>query len=126
MKRINSDNVPKAIGPYVHATVTEKLVFTSGQLGINPKNGLLEENLEKQINRALKNLDEVLKSSGSSLQKVVKTTVYLSNMDDFQTFNQIYAKFFNDSLSARTAYEVARLPMDAKVEIEAIAEIKAK
>ncbi|MEG0268346.1 MAG: Rid family detoxifying hydrolase [Carnobacterium sp.] len=126
MKRINSDNVPKAIGPYVHATVTENLVFTSGQLGINPKNGLLEENLEEQINRALKNLDEVLKSSGSSLQKVVKTTVYLSNMDDFQTFNQIYAKFFNDSLSARTAYEVAKLPMDAKVEIEAIAEIKAK
>lgn len=123
MRKIISENAPKAIGPYVHANIVGNLVFTSGQLGINLETGKLEEDLEKQIHLALRHLSEVLKTAGSDMNHVVKTTIYLSDMDNFQTLNKIYAEYFNENLPARTAYEVAKLPMDAKVEIEAIGEI---
>lgn len=124
MKSINAKNAPKAIGPYVHANIVGNLVFTSGQIGIDPEDGKLEEELEEQIHFALSNLSEVLKTAGSNLNQVVKTTIYLSDMDNFQTVNKIYAQYFKENLPARTAYEVARLPLNAAIEIDAIAEIK--
>lgn len=124
MKSVNSKNAPKAIGPYIHANIVGNLVFTSGQLGIDPKSEELEQDLEKQIHLALTNLSEVLKTAGSDLKQVVKTTIYLSDIDNFQTVNRIYAKYFKENLPARTAYEVVNLPMDADIEIEAIGHIK--
>ena len=123
MQKIISDKAPEALGPYVHANISGNLVFTSGQLGIDPKTGKLEEDLEKQIHLALKNLSEVLKAAGSDLNHVIKTTIYLSDMDNFQTLNKIYGEYFKEALPARTAYEVGRLPVDAKIEIEAIGEV---
>lgn len=123
MKKIIAENAPKAIGPYVHANVVGNLVFTSGQLGIDLESGELEEDLEKQIHLALTHLSEILKTAGSDMNHVVKTTIYLSDMENFQTLNQIYAEYFKEKLPARTAYEVAQLPLNAKVEIEAIGEI---
>ena len=122
-KIVSTTNAPAAIGPYSQGTAGAGLVFVSGQLPINPENGQFASNeIEGQTKQSLKNLQEILKASGSSLDNVLKTTVYLKSMDDFAAMNKVYSDFFKEgSYPARSAVEVGRLPKDALVEIEAIA-----
>jgi len=122
-KIISTTNAPAAIGPYSQGTAGAGLVFVSGQLPINPENGQFASNeIEGQTKQSLKNLQEILKASGSSFDNVLKTTVYLKSMDDFAAMNKVYSDFFKEgSYPARSAVEVGRLPKDALVEIEAIA-----
>ncbi len=120
-KAINAPKAPAAVGPYVHAVETEQLVFTSGQLGLDPETGVLAEGIEAQTHQALKNLGAVLEAAGLGYADVVRTMVFLDNMDDFATVNQIYAGYFKDTAPARSCVEVARLPKGGLIEIEAIA-----
>lgn len=121
MKFIKTKKAPEAIGPYSQAVVFKNFVFCSGQIGINPKTGKLLKGIEKQTERAILNLKEVLISSKSNLNKVVKTTVYLKDMRDFQTMNLVYEKFFKKTKPARSTIEASNLPRGALIEIEAIA-----
>lgn len=123
MQRIISNEVPDAIGPYIHATESNKIIFTSGQIGLDPKTNKLVDGFENQTQQAMINLQNVLKTADSDFDHVLKTTIYLADINDFNKINDIYQKYFNDSYPARTAFEVANLPMNALVEIEAIAEI---
>ena len=121
-KVITSENAPKAIGPYSAAIETETFVFTSGQLGLDPKTGeLVSGGIETETHQAIKNLNEVLKVSGSDLKLVVKTTVFLKDINEFSLMNNIYALYFKDEPPARSAFQVAALPKNASVEIEAVA-----
>jgi 2-iminobutanoate/2-iminopropanoate deaminase len=121
-KVITSENAPKAIGPYSAAIETETFVFTSGQLGLDPKTGeLVSGGIEAETHQAIKNLNEVLKVSGSDLKLVVKTTVFLKDINEFSLMNNIYALYFKDEPPARSAFQVAALPKNASVEIEAVA-----
>lgn len=121
---INAKKAPAAVGPYCHAVKAGELVFTSGQLGLDPENGTLPEGVEAQADQALTNLDEVLKAAGLSLDAVIKTTVFLDDINDFAAINAIYEKRFGDSKPARSCVEVAALPKGALFEIEAIAAFK--
>lgn len=121
---INSKKAPKAIGPYSHSIKTGNFVFTSGQLGLNPDDGkLVTGGVEAETHQALKNLASVLESAGSNLGSVLKTTLFVKNMDDFPKINKIYGEFFPENPPARSTVEVARLPMNGLFEIEAIAVI---
>lgn len=120
-KAVNAENAPAAVGPYVHAVEKGDMVFTSGQLGLDPETGELEEGIKAQTHRSLKNLAAVLAAAGSDFDHVVKTTVFLDNMDDFATVNTIYAEYFKGEVPARSCVEVAKLPKGGLVEIEAIA-----
>lgn len=120
-KTIFAEKAPVAVGPYVHAVGTENLVFTSGQLGLDPETGILPEGIEAQTHQALKNLGAVLEAAGLGYQDVVRTMVFLDNMDDFAAVNQIYAEYFKGEAPARSCVEVARLPKGGLIEIEAIA-----
>ena len=118
---IKTDKAPKAIGPYSQAVLSENLMFTSGQLPIDPAAGkILEGSIEERTHMVLKNLQAIADEAGTSLDKVVKTTVFLTDMNDFQTVNKVYAEYFNEPFPARSAYQVAALPLGANVEIEAI------
>lgn len=120
--QILTDNAPKAIGPYSQAILNGNLVYTSGQIPIVPATGqIISDDVEEQTKQVISNLKEVLDASGSSLQNVIKTTVFIKNMDEFAKINAIYASFFSEPFPARSTVEVARLPKDVKVEIEAIA-----
>ena len=118
---LHSDHAPAALGPYSQANVLGDLIFTSGQLGIDPETGILPEALEAQTRNSICNLRSILESGGSDLAKVLKTTVFLSDMNDFAAVNAIYAEYFTEPFPARSCVQVARLPKDAKIEIEAIA-----
>lgn len=118
---INAKNAPAAVGPYVHAVKAGELLFTSGQLGLDPVTGEMPEGLKEQAHLSLKNLGEVLKEAGLTYSDVVKTTVFLDDMNDFATVNEIYAEYFNGVAPARSCVEVAKLPKGGLVEIEAIA-----
>jgi 2-iminobutanoate/2-iminopropanoate deaminase len=118
---VSTDKAPAAVGPYSQALEVNGLVFCSGQIGIDPKTGNLVMGIEGQIKQALSNLSAVLEASGSDTKHVVKTTVYIKNMSDYAVFNQIYGEFFGDHKPARATVEVARLPKDALIEVEAIA-----
>lgn len=119
---IATDKAPGAIGPYSQGTVGGQMVFTSGQLGINPATGKLAgQSVEEQTMQALKNLGEVLKAGGADYDTVLKTTVYLKNIGDFASVNSIYATYFKTDCPARSCFEVASLPMGGLVEIEAVA-----
>lgn len=122
--QINTKQAPAAIGPYSQAIRIGDLIYTSGQLPINMENGELETDVKKATIVSLKNLEAILKSEGSDLSQVVKTTVFIKNMDDFATVNETYASFFSGVAPARSCVEVARLPKDAVVEIEAVAYVK--
>ena len=123
MKKIHTDNAPAAIGPYSQAIVVGNLVYTSGQIPINPQSGNIEVNdIESQTEQVCKNLTAVLTAAGSSPEAVVKTTCFLSDMADFAAFNVVYAKHF-PSCPARSCVAVKALPKGSLVEIEAIAEI---
>jgi 2-iminobutanoate/2-iminopropanoate deaminase len=119
---LTSEQAPKAIGPYSAGIRTGNLVFTAGQLGVNPSTGeFVSDEISAQTRQALKNLQAVLEAGGASLENVVKATVFLRDMDDFGAMNEVYAEFFTQNPPARSAVQVARLPKDAAVEIEAIA-----
>ena len=123
MKTVSTPNAPAAIGPYSQAQVVNGLVYTSGQIGIDPATGALVEGLEAQANQVLKNLSELLKAAGSDMSKVIKTTVFIKDMNDFGKVNEIYAKYFTEPFPARSCVEVARLPKDCLMECEVIAEL---
>ena len=120
---IHTENAPEAIGPYSQAIVAGGFVFTSGQIAINPATGRVEATtIEEQTEQICRNLDAVLKASGSSLDKVVKTVCFLSNMDDFAAFNAVYGKYFTGK-PARSCVAVKTLPKNVLVEVDTIAEI---
>ena len=122
-KAINTNNAPAAIGPYSQAIVTGNLVFTSGQIAINPASGQVEATtIEAQTEQVCKNLCEVLKASGSSIEKAVKTVCFLSDMDNFAAFNEVYGKYFT-SKPARSCVAVKTLPKNVLVEVDVIAEL---
>ena len=122
-KVISTDKAPQAIGPYSQAIEVNGMVFTSGVIPIVPATGaLVEGGVEEQAKQALSNLAELLKAAGTSTDKVIKTTVFIKNMDDFAKVNEIYAKYFTADFPARSCVEVARLPKDVLIEVEAIAE----
>lgn len=123
MKRetITAQNAPAAVGPYVHAVKMGELVYTSGQLGLDPVTGTLPEGVEAQTEQAIKNLAAVLEAAGLTLQNVVKTTVFLADINDFAKVNAIYAKYFTGEAPARSCVQAAALPKGGLVEIEAIA-----
>jgi 2-iminobutanoate/2-iminopropanoate deaminase len=113
---------PQAIGPYSQAIKANGMVFTSGQISIDPANNqLISGDIAAQTERVLNNVSAILQAAGSSLQKVVKTTVFLKNMSEFAQMNEVYAKFFGANPPARSTVEVARLPKDVLVEIDVIA-----
>jgi len=123
-KIVITEKAPKAIGPYSVGIVTEQFVFTSGQIGLDPLTGdFVVGGIENQTRQALQNLEEILKSADSCLNCVVKTTVFLKDMNDFGKMNTIYAEFFKDEPPARSAIQVAALPKGALVEIEAVAKL---
>lgn len=122
-KVISTDKAPQAIGPYSQAIEVNGMVFTSGVIPIVPATGaLVEGGVEEQAKQALSNLAELLKAAGTSADQVIKTTVFIKNMDDFGKINEIYATYFTGDYPARSCVEVARLPKDVLIEIEAIAE----
>lgn len=121
---IATDKAPAAIGPYSQAVKVGNLLFTSGMIPIDPAtNTLVEGGIEVQAERALMNVKALLEESGSSLDKVVKTVVFIKDMNDFAKVNEIYAKYFTKDFPARSCVEVARLPKDVLIEMEAIAEV---
>ncbi|MCC7429926.1 RidA family protein [bacterium] len=121
-KIFNTEKAPRPIGPYNQANSIGNLIFTSGQIALDPKTGeLAKGGIVEQTQQVCENLKAVVEASGSSLTKVVKTTVFLKNMSDFPVFNETYAKFFGESSPARSTVEVAKLPKDALVEIECVA-----
>lgn len=122
-KAIHTNNAPEAIGPYSQAIVSGNLVFTSGQIAINPKTGNVEaKTIEEQTRQVCENLSEVLKAAGSSLEKVVKTVCFLRNMDDFAAFNAVYGEYFTEK-PARSCVAVKELPKNVFVEVDTVAEI---
>jgi 2-iminobutanoate/2-iminopropanoate deaminase len=121
-ERVQTDDAPKAIGPYSQAIKANGLVFASGQIPLDPATGrLVEGGIGEQTDRVLNNLKAVLEAAGSSLDRVVKTTVFLADLGDFNEMNEAYGRFFQDAPPARSTVEVARLPRDARVEIDVIA-----
>lgn len=123
-KIVVAENAPKAIGPYSAGVKIGDFVFTAGQLGINPDTGsIVNGGIVAETRQALKNLSAVIEAGGSSLNNVIKTTVFLRDMDDFAPMNSVYAEFFTENFPARSAVQVARLPLDAQIEIEAVAAI---
>ncbi len=123
MKRVNTNKAPGAIGPYSQAMISNNLVFVSGQLPIDASTGEMPEDVVEQAIVSLNNLKAIVEESGSELAKVVKTTVYLKDISNFNAVNDVYATYFKEPYPARVAFQVGRLPKDAKVEIEAIAEL---
>ena len=122
MQIIKTSQAPEAIGPYSQAVTAGNLVFCSGQIPLDPASmKLVEGTVAEQKEQVLKNLSEVLKASGSGLDKVLKTTVFLKDMNDFVEMNETYAKYFGEHKPARATVEVARLPKDVAVEIECVA-----
>jgi 2-iminobutanoate/2-iminopropanoate deaminase len=122
MLSIHTDNAPKAIGPYSQAIRVNDLIFASGQIPLDPETmQMIEGDIAVQTERVLLNMQAVLAAAGSSLQKVVKTTVFLADLNDFTAMNEVYAKFFGETRPARSTVQVARLPRDARVEIDVIA-----
>lgn len=119
---IQTDTAPAAVGPYSQAVVANGFVFTAGQVPLIPGEGkLIEGDIQVQTRQSLENVKAVLEAAGSSLANVVKVTVYLDNIEDFAAMNEVYAQFFGENPPARSAFEVARLPLGAQVEIEAVA-----
>ena len=118
---VSTQNAPAAIGPYSQGVKVGNLIFTSGQLPINPQSGELVANIEGATKQSLDNVKAILESAGSSMDKIVKTVVFLRDMNDFVAMNAVYATYFPSNPPARSAVQVARLPKDAVVEIEAIA-----
>ena len=121
---IHTDSAPAAIGPYSQAVQIDGLLFVSGQVPLDPDTGaLVEGDITVQAQQALNNVKAILNAAGTNMGTVVKTTVFLADMNDFAAMNQVYAQFFQEPYPARSAVQVGRLPKDAKVEIEVIAKL---
>ena len=120
-KVISTTNAPAAIGPYSQAIEANGFVFASGQIPVNPETGEIPEGIEAQAEQVMKNVKNLLEAAGTSVDQVVKTGVFIKNMDDFATINGIYAKYFAKDCPARSCVEVARLPTDVLLEMDAIA-----
>ena len=121
MQKINTNNAPQAIGPYSQAIAVGNMVYTSGQIALLPSGEMLTGDVKEQSHQVLKNLSAVLEEAKSSLGKVIKTTIYLADMDDFVAVNEIYASYFKEHKPARSTVAVKTLPKNALVEIDAIA-----
>lgn len=121
---IFTEKAPKAIGPYSQAQKVGGLLFTSGQIPLNPSTGELVTEIKAATKQSLENVKAILEAAGTSLENVVKTVVYIKDMNDFGEVNEVYGEYFKENAPARSCVEVARLPKDALVEIEAIAIIK--
>ena len=122
--KVQTNKAPAAIGPYSQAVVVGNLIFTSGQIPLNPETGILEgNNITEQTHRVCKNLEAVLTASGGSLQSAVKTVCFLADMADFAAFNEVYAQYFTEK-PARSCVTVKALPKGALVEVEVVAEVK--
>ena len=120
---VATTDAPSAIGPYSQAIKVGNLVYTAGQIPLDPATGkLVEGDISAQSERVLRNLAAILEAAGSSMSRVVKTTCFLANLDDFAKFNEIYARHFGDNRPARSTVEVSRLPAGAQVEVECVAE----
>lgn len=120
-KIISTDKAPAAIGPYSQAIEVNGMIFTSGVIPVNPATGEIPEGIEAQADQAIGNLTALLKESGVSTDDVVKTTVFIKNMDDFGKINEVYSKYFTKDCPTRSCVEVARLPKDVLIEIDSIA-----
>lgn len=118
---INAKNAPAAVGPYVHAVKAGNTLYTSGQLGLVPETGVLPEGVEAQAKQAMENLKAVVEAAGMTMADIVKTTVFLADINDFAAVNTIYASYFTGDAPARSCVQVAKLPKDGLVEVEAIA-----
>ncbi len=119
---VHTDKAPQAIGPYSQAMVVNGMVYTSGQLGMTP-DGVLKDTVVEQAEQAIHNIMAVLEAAGTSIDHVVKTTVFLADINDFVAVNEVYGKYFTEPYPARSAVQVANLPKAAKVEIEVIATV---
>lgn len=125
MNFINSDSAPAAIGPYSQAVRVGNLLYTSGQIPLDPATmKIVEDDIEVQAHQVLRNLQAVLAAAGATLQNVVKSNVFLKDMDDFQKMNGVYSEYFESHKPARSTIQVAKLPLDARVEIEVIVELE--
>lgn len=123
MKKLSTQKAPAAVGPYSQGIQTGNLFFLSGQLGLNPETGkMVEGGIEKQTHQVFKNIQAVLESEGLTLNNVVKVLVLLSDINDFAVVNAIYGEYFNEPYPARSAFQVAALPLGGQIEIEVIAE----
>ena len=120
---ISTDKAPAAIGPYVQATKLGEMLFTSGVIPVNPATGEIPSTVEEQARQAFSSLKALVEASGSSIEKVVKTTLFIKNVDDFAKINAIYAEVFAEPYPCRSCVEVARLPKDVLLEIEAVAHL---
>ena len=119
---VSTDSAPKAIGPYSQAIRAGSLIFVSGQVPIDPASGqIVEGDIAAQTHRVFRNISEILKAGGASLDHVVRTTVFLADMNDFAAMNEVYAGYFNSPAPARATVQVSRLPKDARIEIDVIA-----
>ena len=121
MEIIHTEQAPAAIGPYSQAVRAGDMLFTSGQLGLNPETGVLAEGVRAQADQALKNLGAILHEAGLDYKDVIKTVVFIKNMADFKTVNEVYAQYFTANYPARSCVEVAALPMGGLVEVECVA-----
>ena len=120
---VKTDKAPAAIGPYSQAIKTKDLLFTSGVIPVDPATGNIPEGSAAQADQVFSNLKNLIEASGSSMDKVVKTTVFIKEMDDFGAINEVYAKYFPEPFPSRSCVEVARLPKDVMLEIEAVCEL---
>lgn len=120
-KVISTDKAPSAIGPYSQAIEINGMVYTSGVIPVDPATGVIAEGVEAQANQAFKNLCNLVEASGSKVENIVKTTVFIKEMNDFGKINEIYKEYFKEPFPARSCVEVARLPKDVLLEVEAIA-----
>lgn len=122
IKAITTNKSPKAIGPYSQAIIAENMIYISGQIPIDPQTGnVVSDDIEKQTKQVLENLKNILIEAGSNLSSVVKTTVYIKDMNSFPKINEIYASYFKEPFPSRACVEVSRLPKDVLIEIEAVA-----
>ncbi|HEY2492657.1 MAG TPA: RidA family protein [Paenibacillus sp.] len=121
---VQTTGAPQAIGPYSQAVKVGNLLFTSGQLGMDPETGLFPVTVEEQTKQSLNNVKAIVEAAGGNMNQIVKSTVFLKDMNDFQVVNEIYSGYFEEPYPARSAVQVARLPKDALVEIEVIVDLK--
>ena len=123
MKQISTDKAPAAIGPYSQAIKSGNMLFCSGQIPVDPETGIIPDGVKAQAEQVLTNVKNLIAAAGSSIENVIKTTVFIKDMNDFAVINEIYAKYFTEPFPARSCVEVARLPKDVLLEVEAIVEL---
>ncbi|QDI91565.1 RidA family protein [Salicibibacter halophilus] len=121
MKTVYTNQAPEAIGPYSQGVIVNNLFYSSGQIPLTPNMEIVGDGIHEQTEQVLKNVQAVLKEAGASIESVVKTTIFIKNMDDFPVINEIYGRYFDEHQPARSCVEVARLPKDVQIEIEVIA-----